>query len=255
MLAATVQALRALRRDGRGAEADAVGTLARQQQVGGTEEGGDETRRGLRIQVVRMPDFEQAAVIHDPDGVGQREGLFLVVRHQHGGDAELALHRADGAAKLFADLRVQRAERLIEQQHLGLVRQRARHGHALLLAAGKLARQAFVHVLERHELEQLLAPGAPIGRLHAPHAQCEFDVVRHGHVAEQRVILENQPHATIACPYVGHVAPMQRNAAVIDAGQPRDGPQQGTLAASPKGPAGRRIRPSSISMETSLTTG
>ena len=70
--------------------------------------------------------------------VGQREGFFLVVRDQHGGDAEFALHDADGAAQFLADLRIQRAEGLVEQQHLRLVRQRTRHGHALLLATGEL---------------------------------------------------------------------------------------------------------------------
>ena len=232
MLAAGLHGLGAFRVHGRGAEADAVRALARQQQVGGAEERGDETRRGLRVQVVRIADFEQAAVIHDADGVGQREGFFLVVRHQHGGDAELALHGADGAPKFFADLRVQRAEGFVEQQHLRLVRQRARHGHALLLAAGELARQPLVHAFERHQLEQLLAPGAPIGGLHAPHAQREFDVVRHGHVAEQRVVLEHQADATIARTHVGDVAAVQRNAPVIDAREAGNGPQQGALAAA-----------------------
>ena len=178
------------------------------------------------------PDFEQAAVIHHADGVGEREGFFLVVRDQHGGDAELALHGADGAPQLFADLRVERAEGLIEQQHLRLVRQRARHRDALLLAAGELPGQALVHALERHELEQFLAARAPLGRLHAPHAQREFDVVRHGHVAEQGVVLEHEADATVAGANVGDVAAMQRNAAVVDAGETRDGPQQGALAAA-----------------------
>ena len=179
-----------------------------------------------------LPDFEQAAVVHDADGVGEREGFFLVVRHQHRGDAEFALHGADGAPEFFADLGVERAEGFVEQQHLRLVRQRARHGDALLLAAGELARQALVHAFERHELEQFLAPGAPVGGLHAPHAQREFDVVGHGHVAEQRVVLEHEADAAIAGPDVGHVAAVQGNAPVVDAREAGDGPQQGALAAA-----------------------
>ena len=70
---------------------------------------------------------------------------------------------ADGAAQLLADLGVERAEGLVEQQHLGLVRQRARDRDALLLAAGELGRQALVHALERDELQQLLAPGHALG--------------------------------------------------------------------------------------------
>ena len=51
-------------------------------------------------------------------------------------------------------------------------------------------------------------------------------------MAEQRVVLEHQADAAIARPHVGHVAAVQRNAAVIDAGEARDGAQQGALAAA-----------------------
>jgi hypothetical protein len=232
MFASGLHLLGAFRVHGRGTEADAIGTLARQQQVRGTEEGGDETRGGLGVEIVGIADFQQPAVVHHADGVGQREGLFLVVCHQHGGDAELALHGADGTAQFLADLRVERAEGFVEQQHLGLVRQGARHGDALLLAARELAGQSFVEALERHELEQFLAAGDAIRALHAPYAQCEFDVVGHGHVAEQRVVLEHQADAAVAGPHVGHVAAMQGNASVIDAGESGDGAQQGALAAA-----------------------
>ena len=131
--------------------------LARQHQVGRTQECGDEARRGPRVQVLRPPDLQQSPEIHDADAVGQRKGFFLVVRHQDGGDPQLALHLADGAAQLLADLGVERAEGLIQQQHLGLVRQRARHGDALLLTAGELRGQPVVHALERHQPQQLLA--------------------------------------------------------------------------------------------------
>ena len=113
---------------------------------------------GPRVQLVGPAHLEQAAEIHHADAVGEREGFFLVVRDEHGGDAELALHLADGPPQLFADLRVERAEGLIEQQHFGLVRERAGDGDALLLAAGELGGQALVHAFERHQPQQLLAP-------------------------------------------------------------------------------------------------
>ena len=138
--------------------------------------------------------------------------------HEHGRDPELALHLADGAAQLLADLGVQGAEGLIEQQHLGLVRQRTRHRHALLLAAGELRRQPLIHALERHQAQQLLAtlparPGA-----HVPHAQRELDVLCHRHMAEQRVVLEHQPHAALAGGDVRDVAAVQCDAAMVDTG-------------------------------------
>ncbi len=80
-------------------------------------------------------------------------------------------------------------------------------------------------------------------RLHAPDAQREFDVVGHGHVAEQRVVLEYEAHAAIARPHVGDVTAVQGDAPVIDAGQAGDGPQQRALAAAARDPAARRTRP------------
>ena len=112
------------------------------------------------------------------------------------------------------------------------MRERASHGDTLLLASGELARQPLVHAFERHQLEQLLAAGAAIGGLHAPDAQREFDVVGHGHVAEQRVVLEHETDAAVAGAHVRDVAAVQRDAAVVDAGEAGDGPQQRALAAA-----------------------
>ena len=181
---------------------------------------------------MRRTHLQQPPEIHDPDAVRHREGFLLVVGHEHGRDPELALHLADGAAQFLADLGVQGAEGLIEQQHLGLVRQRARHRHSLLLAAGELRRQPLIHALERHQPQQLLAALPARLGAHVPHAQRELDVLRHRHVAEQRVVLEHQSHAALAGGDVRDVAPVQRDAPMVDTGEPGDGAQQRALAAA-----------------------
>jgi hypothetical protein len=154
------------------------------------------------------------------------------MRHEHRRDAELALHGTDRASQFLTDLCIQGAERFVEQQDLWLVRERARHGDTLLLASGELARQALVHAFEGYQLEQLLPAGPAIGGLHAPDAQCEFDVVGHGHVAEQRVVLEDEADAAIPGAHVRDVAAVKRDAAVVDTREAGDGPQQGALAAA-----------------------
>jgi len=73
-------------------------------------------------------------------------------------------------------------------------------------------------------------------------------------MAEQRVVLEHQPHAALAGGDVRDVAAVQRDAAMVDAGQPGDGAQQGALAAA-AGPSSTKNSPSPMSSETSLTTG
>ena len=58
----------------------------------------------------------------------------------------------------LAELEVERAERLVEEQHGGPVHERARHGDALLLAARELAREPVAELLEADERERLLDP-------------------------------------------------------------------------------------------------
>ena len=61
---------------------------------------------------------------------------------EQGGDAELGLDPADLVAERQADLGVERRQRLVEQEHLGLHGERPGEGDALLLAARQLVRVA-----------------------------------------------------------------------------------------------------------------
>ena len=106
--------------------------------VGAADEIGDEARARPLVDVARRADLDDAAVVEDGDAVGHRQRLALVVGDEDEGDAELALQRLQLDLHLLAELEVERAERLVEQQHLRPVDQRAGERHALALAAGKL---------------------------------------------------------------------------------------------------------------------
>ena len=71
------------------------------------------------------------------------------------GDADLGLDALELQLHLAAQLEVEGAERLVEQQHLGVVDQRAGDGDALLLAAGELVRLALGEVAELDEVEHV----------------------------------------------------------------------------------------------------
>ena len=79
----------------------------------------------------------------------------------------------DGAPQLDADLGVERAERLVEQQHLGLVGQRPGQRHPLLLAAREL--RAGMRRAEARRgptsSKQLVAPPPPLRCRHPADAQ------------------------------------------------------------------------------------
>ena len=76
---------------------------------------------------------------------------------------------AQPAAQLLAHLGVERAERLVEQQHLRLDGERARQRHALALSARELRRVAVGQPVELHELQQVVDLGPDL-RLARPAA-------------------------------------------------------------------------------------
>ena len=187
-------------------------------QIGGAEERRDEPRAGPLVERARLPDFLEAAAIHHADPVRHAECFFLIVRDEDGRDPDRALDLTDRAPQLLTNFRVERAERLVEQQHAGLMRESSCERDALLLAARQLARQPLVVAVERDELQQLGAPLASLCATNSARAQRELDVVRHGHVAEQRVVLKDEADLALLRAEARHVAPMQHDAAVIDGG-------------------------------------
>ena len=68
--------------------------------------------------------------------------------------AQLALDRLQLELHLLAQLQVERAERLVEQQHARLVDDRARERDALALAAGELDRPALLDARQAHHLQR-----------------------------------------------------------------------------------------------------
>ena len=96
--------------------------------------------------------------MHHDDLVGELQRLLLVVGDEQARHAELAVQLVEPAAQVLAHARVERAERLVEQQHLRPRRERACQRDALALPAGELVRVALAEVRELHELEQLVDP-------------------------------------------------------------------------------------------------
>src|SRR5215469_3492598 len=81
-----------------------VSALSRQDEVGRTQEGGNEPCRRAGVEILRFAALEQSAEVHHSDPVGHGERFLLIVRYQDRRDAELALHLADRAPQSLADL-------------------------------------------------------------------------------------------------------------------------------------------------------
>ena len=111
------------------------------------------------IDLVRRAVLLDAAVVHHDDAVRELERLLLIVRDEHAGHVQLVVQPAQPAPQLLPHPGVERAERLVEQQHARLDGERARERHALPLAAGELRRIALGEPVELHERRAARARG------------------------------------------------------------------------------------------------
>src|SRR3954468_8208597 len=76
--------------------------------------------RGRVVELARRADLLDLALVHHHDLLGHLHGLLLIVRHEDRGHVNLVVEAPQPLAQLLADGRVERAERLVEQEHLGL---------------------------------------------------------------------------------------------------------------------------------------
>ena len=96
-------------------------------------------RRRPLVDLGGAPDLLDPAAVEHRDAVAHRERLLLVVGDEDERDPDLMLDRLQLDLHLLAELQVERAERLVEEQHRGPVDERARECDTLALAAGQLA--------------------------------------------------------------------------------------------------------------------
>ena len=105
----------------------------------------------------------------------------------------------------LAGQRVERAERLVEQQEVRFDRQRTCQPEALALAAGELGDGLLGVLLEAHQLQDPARPRGALGLAQATDAKAQGDVVEGVEPGHQGVVLEH--HAALAagpfeCPTV-----------------------------------------------------
>jgi hypothetical protein len=112
-----------------------------------------------RVEGVPVGDLDDLAEIHDRDPLGEVPDHGQVVRDEQERDAHVALELLEQVDDLRLDRHVQRRDRLVGDDQLGVEGERAGHPDALPLAAGELVREAVVVLgVEPDDLQQLLDP-------------------------------------------------------------------------------------------------
>ena len=107
-------------------------------------------------------------------------------------DADLLLDGLQLDLHLLAQLQVERAERLVEQEHGRPVDERACERDPLTLTPGELVRTAIAEPAETHRVEGLVDAAIALSLRNLAHLQSVGDVLRNAHVREQRVVLEHR---------------------------------------------------------------
>ncbi len=197
-----------------------------------TDERGNEHVDRVVVEVLRRVDLLEVAVLEHRHSVAHRHCLDLVVGDVHRGDREFALQGGDLGTHLHAQLRVEVRQRLVHQERGRLTNDRSAHGDTLTLAAGELTGLAVEVVLQLQDGSSLADPGVDLLFGDLGELEREADVVVHGHVRIQRVVLED--HGDVAILRLDLVddlvADLHRAAA--DGLEPGDHPQRGGLAAT-----------------------
>lgn len=138
----------------------------------------------------------------------------------------------------FAVFGVEVTCRFIGEQYGRLARQRPSHGYALLLATGELGGIVFASMRHPHFLQGRIDLLFPFRRGHPAIGQRQFDILKHGEVADEIEALKDE--ADFAISYAGAVRmveagdrlAIERVVAVARRIEQAEDRQQGGLAAA-----------------------
>ena len=184
------------------------------------------------VQVVGRTDLLDPPVVDHDDLVGDLEGLLLVVGHEHGGDVHLVVQATEPVAQLLADLGIECTEGFVQQQHVGLDRERSGQGHALPLPAGELRRQSIGELVEVHQLEQLHDARADLCLGDLANLEPERHVAVDAQVLERCVVLEHEADVPLLGTQPRRVGAVDLDDAGVRLLQTGDDAQQRGLAAA-----------------------
>ena len=202
------------------------------EDVGLPDEAGHEPGPGVVVDHHGLVQLLDHAAVHHSDAVGHGEGLLLVVGDVDEGDGQLFLQALELDLHLLAQLQVQGAQGLVQQQHLGVVDQGPGDGHPLLLAAGEGVGLALFKPGQLHQGEHLGHPALDLVLGDLLDGQAVGHVVEHRHVGEQGVVLEHGVHVPLVGLLALHPLPLHLDDAGGGILKPGDHPQGGGLAAA-----------------------
>src|SRR6185312_13664795 len=172
----------------------------------------------------------RGALRHHDDDIAEGDRLGHVVRdEEHRRPVELQ-QRLELLLQLEPRERVDRGERLVQQQEARLQRERACDADTLRHAAGELARVCVLELVQADGVEELVGDAPRVAAALAARRQADRDVLAHRHPREEAGLLER--HAEMVGGSHAHRLAVPGEATRGGAHQSRGEPEQRALAAS-----------------------
>ena len=211
----------------------------------------DEQVHRLLVQFTRGGALLQHPSFQHRDPVPQRHGLGLVVGDVDGGDAQPALQPGDLRSHLATQLGVEVAQRLVEEERVGLSDDRTSHGNALPLTARQVGGFAFQVFRQFQHPGRLIHPAANLlfRELVAVEAQRECDVLPDRQVRVQGVVLEDHGQVAVLGGQVVHGFPVDQEIPGCDVLQSDDHAQGRRLAAAGRADENHELAVSDVQVD------
>ena len=186
----------------------------------------------MQIKLVGRAGLDDPALAQHGDALAHGQRLELVGGGVHHGHAELAVQPLELGAGVVAQLGVEIGQRLVEQQEVGLLDQRAADREALLLAAGQGGGPARERVADAEHRGDRIDPLADLGAGYPALAQRVGEIVEGREMRVEREGLEDHRHVAALHRGIGDVAAGKEDPAGIRPLEPGDRAQGGGLAGS-----------------------
>src|SRR5690554_3742527 len=196
------------------------------------DEGGHEGVLRLFIEFRWRRKLLDHTIVEDGNAIRHGERFRLVVGHIDDGYSDRLVYVLDFVLHLLAQVLVQRAQRLVHQDQVGIKDQGPHDRHALLLPAGKLCGPAVAQVAQLNHVEHPLYPFLNLRLRLLSNLQREGEVFGNRHVREERIVLKDHADAAAVWRHAVDAAPAQHDVATcccFEAGQHH---QAGGLAGS-----------------------
>ncbi|MNZ54927.1 hypothetical protein D3C78_728400 [compost metagenome] len=164
--------------------------------------------RGVEDDLLGRPHLNNRAVLHDRDPVADTNRFVQIVSDEYCRLAQFLGQLAELILQLPANQRVERAERLIHQDHFRVCGDCPGKPYPLLHAPGQFAGVARHPVAQPDFGQGLLGNLVALGLAHALYFQSKRRVLQNRTVRQQRNTLEN--HADMTCPHLTQLCGIQR---------------------------------------------